>query len=230
MVVHFHIVLSEPEPLGILAVDASGNAEELRDSDVDRFAAWRADAVDFVVEPDDLKYLFNAHLSSAARRSGEAAVILDDAVFGEQAYPWRLARLHVDLFQLLQIASEKELDRVCRSLPCRGAVQNGLHICPNQGRVWAFRNRGRLRDRNGSPGFTILPAVVDELDVQDAAGEVVLVVQAVDDGVRNDVPRLGGNVVERVRQTEERAIHLLGQVRLAVALEHHLVDEAQLMV
>ncbi|KAK8071281.1 hypothetical protein PG997_011484 [Apiospora hydei] len=147
------------------------------DANVDGLAAWCTDTNHLVVELDDLGYLFDSHLSSAAGSGDETVSILDDPVLGEQAYSRR----------------------------------------------W-------FRDRDGSLGNTIFPPVIDELNVQDATGEMVLGVQAIDDGVRNDISRLRGHVIEGVCQTEQRTVKLLGQACLAVAREHHLVDQAQLVV
>ncbi|KAK8024441.1 hypothetical protein PG993_012507 [Apiospora rasikravindrae] len=195
MVVDFHIVLTETKALCILAIDTRGYAKELGNPNINGFTARCTDAGNLVVELDDLGYLFNSHLRSAARSGDEAVSILDNPVLGEQAYSRRFVRLHIYLFQLLQIASEKELDRRCSGLPRRGAVKNSPHIRPNLPRVRTLRDLGWLRDCNGSLGLGVFPTVVDELDVQDAAGEMVLGVQTVDDGVRDDIARLCGNVL-----------------------------------
>ncbi|MGA5817779.1 hypothetical protein ACPC54_07970 [Kitasatospora sp. NPDC094028] len=64
----------------------------------------------------------------------------------------------------------------------------------------------------------------------DAAGDVLVLVEAVDDLVRDDVPGTGVRAAEALGEAEEAAVGAAWHAVLAVALQHQLVDQAELVV
>jgi hypothetical protein len=78
--------------------------------------------------------------------------------------------------------------------------------------------------------LAILPAVVDVLNVMDFADHVEFLLVSLDDSSGYDVPRFGHGMVEQICQTEQCSIQSFRQVIQSVAIQHHLVDKAQLMV
>ncbi len=231
VVVDLDVLLDEPQPGRVRAVEALSDHDQLGDSDVDDLGAGRSDAHELALEVELLEGL-DTDLQSVV---GEAvkAVLLggDHAVAREEADARRIpSAVQVHPLDPLQVAAEQDQDRRRARLESGGTVEHLDHVGADPRRVGRVRRLRRRQQRDDPVGDPVAPAIVDELDVMDRADDVLMLVVAVDDLVRDDVAGDRLHAVEAVGETKERAVGAQRHTRFTVALEHHPIDQSELVV
>src|SRR5258706_3656442 len=224
------VLLLESQTFRVITVEPLGDHEQFGYTEFNDLTARFPHTDELPPEVEFLEGLDANPLSTIETMDETIAISRYHTMVSEQLDPGLAVVVQILLLDQLQVAAQQFLDGRSLRLERGRAIEHIHHIGADLARIRLIRWPGWLQQRNDSVRQAVAPPVVDEFDLVDGSHHMLVCVYTVDDLIRDDVSRGGVWAVETLREAKYPSISPRRYPLLTVSFEHHLVDQAELVI